>query len=382
MVKSFAGFGLRSASGRRAAWLAVALACQPATEAQNSVTQLPRDGASYWPSASWRRADPAQVGLDGAKLSALVDRLRSNAIPGLHSLIVVRHGYVAVEEYFNGSSASDVHTMQSVSKSVTSLVTGIAIGEAKLSTASRVFDLMPRYDSLIRGDERKRAVTVGHLLQMKSGINFHESPYEGSPLQRLNTSSGDWVAIALGEPMNAAPGDLWQYNSGGVIALAAAVQAATNVPFATYAQQKLFQPLGIFTESWFRSPYDGLPHTGGGLNLRALDLARIGYLVLRRGNWNGTQVVPAAWLDESTQIHAQRPRSLGGYPTDYGYLWWLMPVGAGAATDVMITGSGNLNQWLFVVPRLDLVVVVTGGANQASVPDFMAREIYTAVIRD
>lgn len=361
--------------------VATVLACQPATEAQN-VTQLPRDGASYWPDATWRTADPAEVGLDGARLGALVERLRSNAIPGLHSLIVVRHGYLAVEEYFNGSMASQVHTMQSVTKSVTSLVTGIAIGEGKLATNTRVLDLMPRYDTLVRGDDRKRAVTVGHLLAMQSGINFHESPYPGSPLQRLNESQGDWVAIALGEPMNAAPGELWQYNSGGVIALAAAVQTATNVPFATYAQQKLFQPLGISGETWFRSPYDGLPHTGGGLNLRALDLARIGYLVLRRGNWNGTQVVPASWLDESTRIHAQRPRSLGGYPTDYGYLWWLMPVGSGATADVMITGSGNLNQWLFVVPRLDLVVVVTGGANQASVPDFMAREIHTAVIRD
>ena len=363
--------------------LVTTLACNGATSAQGPVAQLPRDGATYWPAAAeWRRAEPGQVGLDANRLSALVQQLRTNAIAGLHSLIVVRHGYVAVEEYFNASSATQVHTMQSVSKSITSLVTGIAIGEGKLSTTSRVFDLMPAYDTLIRGDERKRAVTAGHLLQMRSGIDFYESPYPGSPLQRLNESQGDWVAIALGEPMNASPGERWQYNSGGVIALAAAVQAAAGVPFADYARQKLFQPLGITTETWIRSPFNGMPHTGGGLNLRALDLARIGYLVLRHGKWNATQVIPESWLVESTRVHTPAPRTFGGYGTDYGYLWWLMPVSAGSWSDVMITGSGNMNQWLFVVPSLDLVVVVTGGSNQATPPDFMIREILPSVTRD
>ena len=381
--KSFAGLGRypRSIDARRALVLGVVLACQPATSAQ-SVEQLPRDGATYWPSASWRTAEPAQVGLDGDRLNALAARLSSNAIPGIHSLIVVRHGYVAFERYFNGSSATQVHTMQSVSKSVTSLVTGIAIAEGKLSTGTKVFDLLPQYDSLIRGDERKRAITVGHLLQMKSGINYYESPYEGSPHQRLNASGGDWAAIALGEPMNAAPGALWQYNSGGVIALARVVQTATGERFYDYARQRLFTPLGVTTQYWIVSRFDSLPHTGGGLNMRAIDLARIGYLVLRNGKWNGTQIVPESWILESTRLHTQHTFSLGGYGSDYGLLWWRIPETYGTATDTMITASGNMNQWAFIVPRLDLVVVVTGGDNQASVPDFVIRDILPSVVRD
>jgi CubicO group peptidase (beta-lactamase class C family) len=381
VFKSFAG--VYSRLGAVGIALAATMACNTATSGQPNVDQLPRDGATYWPATTeWRRAEPGQVGLDATRLAALVQALRTNAIPGLHSLIVVRHGYVAVEEYFNGSSATQVHTMQSVTKSVTSLVAGIAVGEGKLATGTRIFDILPQYDSLIRGDERKRAVTIGHLLQMRSGINFHESPYTGSPLQRLNESQGDWAAIALGEPMNAAPGERWQYNGGGVIATAAAVQSATGEPFATYARQKLFQPIGITTETWIRSPFNGLPHTGGGLNLRGIDLARIGYLVLRQGRWNGTQVVPESWIVESTRVHTTRPRTFAGYGTDYGYLWWLMPVGAGSTADVMITGSGNMNQWLFVVPGFDLVVAVTGGSNQANTPDFMIREILPSVTRD
>jgi len=358
------------------------VACHPSTEAQGSVEQLPRDGATYWPAAEWRTAQPEQVGLDGPRLRALVGRIEANAIPGLHSLVIVRHGYAAIEEYFNGSAPSQVHTMQSVSKSVTSLVAGIAIGEGKLSTSTRIFDLLPQYDTLIRGDERKRQITIGHLLEMRSGINYYETPYSGSPHERLNTSRSDWAAIALGESMNAVPGELWQYNSGGVIALAAALQKATAARFYAYAREKLFQPLGITTQYWIVSPYDSLPHTGGGLNMRATDLARIGYLVLRRGNWNGTQVVPAQWIEESTRERVQPPWRLGNYPTGYGYLWWLMPEGASATAVTMITASGNLNNWLFVVPRHDLVVVVTGGSNEANVPDFVIREILPSVIRD
>ena len=357
--------------------LAALLACKPATEAQ-LVEQLPRDGATYWPNAEWRRAEPAQVGLDADRLTNLVDRLQSNAIPGIHSLAVVRHGYVAVEEYFNGSSASVVHTMQSVSKSVTSLISGVAIDEGKLSTSTRIFDVIPAYDTLIRGDERKRGITVGHLLQMRAGINFYESPYPGSPLERLNTSSSDWVVHALGEPMNAAPGETWQYNSGGVIALAKTVQVAAGVPFHLYARQKLFNPLGITTQYWFVSPYDNLPHTGGGLNLRTMDLARIGYLVLRNGNWNGTQVVSESWLRESTRAHTSGSWPLGGYSTSYGYLWWLMPVG----NETMIVASGNMNQWLFVLPGKDLVIAVTGANNNTSVPEFVYRDILPAIVRN
>ena len=357
--------------------IVAALACQPATGAQGA-DQLPRDGATYWPAAEWRQGAPSQLGFDDSRLTNLADRLESNVIPGIHSLVIVRHGYVALERYFNGSSASDVHTMQSVSKSVTSLVAGIAIDEGKLATSSLIFDLLPAYDSLVRGDERKRAVTIGHLLQMRSGINFHESPYPGSPLERLNTSRGDWVVHALGEPMNAEPGELWQYNGGGVIAIAKAVQAATGVPFAAYARQKLFAPLGITTETWARSPFDGLPHTGGGLGFRTRDLARIGYLILRDGMWNGTRIVSESWLQESTRLHTARPRTLGGYGTDYGMLWWRIPAG----TDTLITASGNMNQWMFVLPSRDLVVAVTGGSNAASVPDFVVRDILTAMVRD
>ena len=353
-----------------------------------SLAPVPFDGATYWPpppTAEWRTAAPEQVGLDPAPLRTLIGRIGNGSIPFINSLVIVRQGYVVVEEYFNGSSRSDVHTMQSVSKSVTSLLVGMAVDEGKLHLADSILGWFPQYTDLQNLDDRKRGVTVRDLLTMRSGIDFFEDPYPGSPLQQLNTSTGDWVRLVLDRPMNDVPDGHWQYNSGGVIVLAGAVRAAVDTPFDAFAHARLFGPLGITTERWARSPFDGLPHAGGGLNLRALDLARVGYLVLRHGRWADSQIVSESWLAASTAPVTTRPRTFGSHATDYGYLWWLLPLdGQGSTTDsanVIYTCAGARGQWLFVIPAYDLVVVVTGASDNSftAAPDFLYSTILPAI---
>jgi len=342
-----------------------------------------RDGATYFPAADWRAARPEQVGIDEGRIGALAQRMQSNAIPGLSSLVIVREGYLVFERYFNGSSRSDVHTMQSVSKSVTSLIAGIAADQGKLDVAASIFDVLPTYQDLTVADPRKRNVTLRQLLEMRSGINFYESPYAGSPLERLNNSRDDWVRIALEPPMNANPGELWQYNSGGVIVIAAAVRRLTGVPFHEYARTQLFSRIGVSSALWYVSAYDSLAHAGGGLNLRALDLARIGYLVLRNGRWGSDQIVSEAWLRASLTPVTAGVANYGGHRTDYGRLWWMFAIDANGSTgnraEAIYAGIGNLNQWLFVVPRYDLVVVVTGQSNASSPASFFFSDILPAV---
>ena len=365
---------------------ATLLACGGASAGPQDVEQLPRDGSTYFPTTSWRRADPDAAGMQASRLEALGESIAGGGAPGVNALIIVRHGYLVTERYFNGTQPAASKTVQSVTKSVTSLLAGIAVDKGFLAADTRILTLLPEYDEIAATDARKRDITLRHLLAMRSGINFYEYPYEGSPLERLNTSRDDWVRIALAEPMNAAPGAMWQYNSGGVVAVAGMIRRAVGGDFYQFARDHLFTPIGVTSQLWHYSPFDNLPHTGGGLLLSPLDLARIGYLVLRRGMWDGTRIVSEEWLGESMTRITSRPATLGGHVTDYGLLWWLMPVDgsspSGNRDETIWVAAGNLNNWLFIVPRHDLVVVVTGGDNRSfgAPVDFLYRDILPAVV--
>jgi CubicO group peptidase (beta-lactamase class C family) len=307
------------------------------------------------------------VGLDPAALTATANRIRRRERGTLHSLLIARGGRLAVEEYFAGSSREDVHTQQSVTKSVTSLLVAIAVDEGLIRSVDEpVLGFFPQYADLRGVDARRDAMTLEHLLTMRTGLLWSEEPYAGSDLQRMNESRGDWVRFVLDRPMREDPGTLWQYNSGGTIVLAGVLRQASGGDVTEYARRVLFEPLGIRGERWFRAPYDGLPHTGGGLSLRARDMARLGEMVLRGGRAGDRRVVSTEWL-EGSFARAAGPI---GWPRTvyYGRLWWLFAPTGPATTDV-VTASGAGGQWIFVVPPLELVAVFT--ADQAN-PRFFA----------
>jgi CubicO group peptidase (beta-lactamase class C family) len=338
------------------------------------------DGKSYWPLATWRTAAAADAGMDATRLENLLKKIRSKQYAEVHGLVIVKNGYVIAEEYFNGSSAQQVHEMQSVTKSVTSLVMGIAIDQGRFHVTDKLLDFFPEYTDIHNMDDRKRAVTLADALSMRSGINFYEDPYPGSPLDQLNSSRGDWLRIVLDEPMNAAPGELWQYNSGVVISLGGVIFNSTHINADDFARQNLFDPIGVGPTFWYKGQPNDLPHMGGGLNLRATDLARIGYLVLRKGRWGDRQIVSEQWIASSTSHIVRNPRTFGSHPTDYGYLWWLMPFDD---TDI-ITASGAKGQWLFIIPKYDMVVAVTSGGTTfngyVDPVNFLYSEILPAVL--
>ena len=364
------------AAARHPALAAVVLAASGAACDGNSagpVEQLGDDAASYWPGSSWRTATPAQVGVDAATIADLVTRLRSQSLGAEHALVIVRKGYVIVDEYFGGWTPDSVHTEQSVTKSVMSLVTGIAIARGDVRGVDQpLIELLGRYAPIANLDDRKRALTVRDVLTMRTGMDWNEDAYPGSPLETLNNLRTDWIRFVIDQPMREQPGTRWQYNSGGVIALGGAVGLAAGMNTADYARTQLFRPIGIVGDKWYRGFPDQLPHTGGGLFLTARDLARVGYLVLRRGRWNGTQVVPEAWITESTRPLVSPTYRLGGRTSSYGYLWWLYTLEGGSpdatTADLVIAASGAQGQWLFIVPRYDLVVAINAGITNGPDP--------------
>jgi len=325
-------------------------------------TTLTDFGEAYVPTESWRTATPAAAGFDAGRIEALRRDLRSGRYGTVDGVVVVRYGYLVFEDYPGGWAPTGSHTMQSVSKSVTSLLFGI-LNDANPGPADlgrRVLDVFQSYPSIENVDERKRALTLGNLLEMRTSMDFWEQPYPGSPLDQLNRSSSDWTQFILDRPMTGAPGTTWAYNSGAAILICSAIHQISGERVDGFAQRVLFGPLGITGASWVSSPFDGLPHCGGGLYLRTTDLARIGYLVLRRGRWGAAQIVSPGWIDASTQpISSGPPVFFSNFGSGYGRFWWLFPSTRGGSGFGVIAASGSGGQWLFVVPELDLVVAVT-----------------------
>jgi CubicO group peptidase (beta-lactamase class C family) len=350
------------------------------------VEQLGDDAATYWPGTAWRTAAPAQVGVDAAAISDLIARLRSRSLGAEHALVIVRKGYVIADEYFAGWTADSIHTEQSVTKSVMSLITGVAIFRGDVRGVDQpLVELLGSYAPIANLDDRKRALTVRDVLTMRTGMDWNEDSYPGSPLETLNNLRTDWIRFVIDHPMREQPGMRWQYNSGGVIALGGAVGIAAGMNTAEYARAHLFRPIGITGDKWYRGFPDQLPHTGGGLFLSTRDLARVGYLVLRRGLWNGVPVVPESWIQESTRPLATPTYRLGGRTAGYGYLWWLYTLDGGppdaSTTELVIAASGAQGQWLFIVPRHDLVVAINAGITSGPDPglDILFRTILPAM---
>jgi CubicO group peptidase (beta-lactamase class C family) len=249
--------------------------------------------------------------------------------------------------YFQGR---DVHSLQSVTKSVAATVIGIALGRGEISALDQPFLSYFKDRDLSKIDPRLRKATVEDVLTMRSGIEWHE---QDRPLDSTNTTvqleaSKDWIAFTLAQPMDADPGTKWAYNSGGSMLLSGIIRSATGKFIDEYASEHLFKPLGITSFHWKRTP-TGHPDTEGGLYLSAEDLAKIGYLYLRDGVWDDMRILPPGFVSRATSRLA-KPNPT----TDYGYQWWLYRRGD---ADVW-AGRGFGGQLLIVIPSKDVVAVV------------------------
>jgi CubicO group peptidase (beta-lactamase class C family) len=319
---------------------------------------------------SWQIATPESVGLSKAALCPMVKWLAESELDNVHAVLVVRHGKLVFEQYFTGddehlgSKAGIVtfgptvrHDERSVSKSVVSLVMGIAIDHGWIkSIDAPVFSFFPEYASLATPE--KSRITIRDLLTMSSGLEWHEEdvPYTSRHNSEIAMdSSSDPLRAALAPDLAAAPGKIWNYNSGSTEVLGEILKKATGKPVDQLAATLLFAPLGITDFTWYKHP-DGSPHAAGGLRLRPRDLAKIGQLVLQRGSWNGTQVISSAWIDAATAPHI-----MGEALFFYGYQFWLGRSLVNGHEVEWPAAVGLGGQRLYVIPELDMVVAVNSG---------------------
>lgn len=311
---------------------------------------------------------PAAGTLSGDAFADVTKRIRQGDFGEIHSLLVYKGGQPLYEQYFDGYDAERIHEAQSITKSVASLLIGIAIDQGKIrGVDQKLLGFFPGREIANR-DERKAAITLEDVLTMRSGLDWaeHATPY-GDPANPLGSMhrSRDWIQFVLDRPMKDKPGEVFQYNSGGVLLLSAVLRQATGTDPEAFAKKHLFDPLGIEADWRFSTP-DGLPHTGGGLYTTPRALVRLGQLVLDGGRWQGRQIVSEKWVRKSMsrlQVDV-RPRS--PIKLDYGYLWWTLSLAdpgqarrLGGRTIQFAWGADG--QFIFVVPEEQMVVVTTAG---------------------
>lgn len=293
-------------------------------------------------SGDWTRAEPAAKGLDPEAMAAGVRELRGMA--GVRTLQVVAGGELVVDEGFAGADPGAPHNLKSASKSLLSLLTGIALERGLLpGLEATVAELLGRELTDGKGEIRLR-----HLLTMTSGLESTSGPNYGAWV-----SAGDWTRAALARPLLSPPGEDFRYSTGNSHLLAAALERAAGEDLLAYARRELFEPLGMGPVTWQESP-EGVRFGGNNLSAAPRDLARLGLMLLNEGRWNGRRVVPAEWIERSTETHAVPPQEWVERYGEYGYLWWL-PRGHGGA--FVAVGYGG--QFLYVAPAAGVAVVLT-----------------------
>jgi hypothetical protein len=283
--------------------------------------------------------------MDSHLLAQAVDYFNASEnreLYNIHSMTILRNGHLVADVYFYPYEPGFIHLIASTTKVFITTLIGIAIDSDSIDNVdTRLIDFFP--DRTIANlDDRKRRITLEHLLTMTSGLGSEGATEE----DWIWESDGDWVQACLDLPMSHEPGTWWNYHSPTAFLVAAIVSEATDMSPLEFARERLFGPLGITTIHWDASP-GGVNNGADRLFLSPHDLAKFGQLFLQRGVWRGERLVSESWIDAATTVHV---------PPSYGYMWTIPP----EWPNVFIGGGGG-GQRLVVSPERNLVVVLTGG---------------------
>ncbi len=311
---------------------------------------------------NFEESSTEDVGINPMLISRLIHDMQEGRFPNLHSLIVVKDSKIVVEEYFGQFDAKTKHITASVTKSVGTILIGIAIDRGLFSGLDdgildmRLSELFPEYQVTLGADPRKADIRFRHILTMSAGFEWDELTYP------YNDQRNDWVRVRdAQEPVRLMleqrvahnPGKVFNYSGGLSMLLAYLIERETEMGAAAFAKRYLFEPLGISDYEW-RNLTGGLIDFPGGLSMRPRDMAKIGQLYLNGGRWNGEFIVSKDWVTESTREHIINVDS-----PNYGFQWWCGKFYYRDRSVYLYMASGHGGQKIFVVPDFNLVVVIT-----------------------
>jgi CubicO group peptidase (beta-lactamase class C family) len=296
-----------------------------------------------WPTEGWATSTPEEQGIDSEMLAAMLEAIETQG-HDIDGVSVIRNGYLVADATIHPFQPDSRHVIRSCTKSIVSALIGMAIEGGYLDgVEQRVLDIFPER-TVTNLDGHKEAMTLEDVLTMTAGWDCRDSYlYRWQGIREMEQSDG-WVQFMLDLPMVAEPGTRFEYCNGGSFLLSAMIQEKAGNSTLEFANQRLFGPLGISDVDWPANP-QGISIGWGQLRMKPHDMAKIGYLHLKEGQWDGKQVLPAAWVAASTQEHIPATLQDG-----YGYQWWTDSSGY-----YMALGYGG--QFIFVVPDKEMVVV-------------------------
>jgi CubicO group peptidase (beta-lactamase class C family) len=313
----------------------------------------------------WSCASLTDVDIDEVKITECIRRIRNGDYQDIHSLLIVKDGKLVLEEYFGAQGKicgpfvnqvfrDRVQMLASVTKSVNSILIGIAQEQGFIKELDApAFELFPEYAKLIK--DGKEQIQLQHLLTMSAGLRWNElivpSASPQNDAQAMHRSA-DLIRYCLEKPMAQKPGERFVYHTGLSVILGEILKRAVGISADKFAEQNLFQPLGISAYKWSKSQGD-LLDTGSGLALRSRDMAKLGQLFLNNGKWEGKQIVSEKWVKESTQPHIKTPSGA------YGYQWWLRSFEINDRPIDSFYAIGNAGQFIVVISQLEMVIVST-----------------------
>ena len=302
----------------------------------------------YWPTEAWRSSPPEAQGVDSTLLAGALRAWQQQNVQ-IHSLQIVRNGYMVADATFYPYDGQTIHDVASVTKSVMTTLIGIAADQGKLSLDDKMVSFFP--DRIMANrDARKEAITVRHLVSMTSGLQCIRDGMEGDSAIEMQRSP-DYVQFVLDLPVAYEPGSQFIYCSPAISLLSPILQQATGMTALAFAQQYLFEPLGIHDVLWETDP-QGYTRGWGDLSLHPHDMAKLGLLFLQQGRWEDRQIVSRRWVKEASVAQSATPAA----EDPYGYGWWLTNDLEG-----VYRADGRNGQYIYILPRWNMVLVTTGG---------------------
>jgi len=299
-------------------------------------------GRLWQPAMTFPRATPESQGVSSRGILAFIAAANASGA-SWHSFMLLRHGQVVAEGWWNPYAAEFTHSLYSLSKSFTSTAIGMLVKEDKLDIQQPVISFFPK-DTPANPAPNLQKMTVKHLLTMNTGNGADTLP----PMFKSDKS---WVQTFLEQPVEFEPGTHFLYNTGATYMLGAILHAVTGQTLEQYLAPRLFQPLDITGYDWETSP-QGLNTAGYGLRVKTEDIAKLGQLYLQKGKWKGKELLTESWVKDATGYQTSSQEGNGDWAQGYGYQFWQCRHNA-------YRGDGAYGQYCIVMPEKDAVLAIT-----------------------